>query len=164
MLALALDGVRAPALVEGIVRWLARTNFLLAAFNLVPAAPLDGGRVLQAVLWRRSGDRPSASATAAQAGRAFGLLLVGIGLLDVFAGVGVGGLWFVFLGWFLLVAARTEHASTVLAEAVADGARARTRVLATQLEDASLDPRRHLVGQLCGLELRSARPAIPWLA
>lgn len=163
MLALALDGVRAPALVEGIVRWLAAPTscwprstscLLLLSTAAAYCKPCCGAA-------RATVDRPRPPR---QAGRAFGFLLVGLGLLDVFAGVGVGGLWFVFLGWFLLVAARTEHSSTVLAEAVADGARARTRVLATQLEDASLDPRRHLVGQLCGLELRSARPAIPWLA
>ncbi len=111
VLVLALDSVGAPALVEGMARWLARINLLLAAFNLVPAAPLDGGRVLQAVLWWRWGDRVAASVTAAQAGRAFGYVLVGLGLLDVLAGTGLGGLWFVFLGWFLVAAARTEQDS-----------------------------------------------------
>jgi Zn-dependent protease len=111
MLALALDVVDAPALVEGLAGWLAWINFLLAAFNLVPAAPLDGGRVLQAVLWRRNGDRLSASATAARAGRGFGYVMIGLGILDILAGVGVGGLWFVLLGWFLAVASRTEQAS-----------------------------------------------------
>ncbi len=110
ILALALDGAGAPALVEGLAGWLASVNLLLAAFNLVPAAPLDGGRVLQAVLWRRNGDRLSASATAAKAGRGFGYVLIGLGVLDLLTGVGVGGLWFVLLGWFLAAASQTEQA------------------------------------------------------
>lgn len=103
-LALALDSFDAPGLVEGLAWWLARINLLLAAFNLVPAAPLDGGPVLQAVLWRRRGDRLSASATAALAGRALGYVLMGLGVLDLFGGPGMGGLWFVLLGWFLVAA------------------------------------------------------------
>jgi Zn-dependent protease/CBS domain-containing protein len=111
VLALALDGAGAPGLVEGTARWLARANLVLAAFNLIPAAPLDGGRVLQALLWQRRGDRWAASATAAQAGRAFGYLLIGLGVLDAITGVGIGGLWSVLLGWFLVAAARAEQAS-----------------------------------------------------
>ena len=110
VLALAFDLFRAPALIEGTTRWLARINLVLAVFNLVPAAPLDGGRVLQAVLWRRRGDRLAASVTAARAGRAFGYVLMGLGALDIVAGVGTGGLWFVLLGWFLVSAARAEQA------------------------------------------------------
>ncbi len=111
VVALALDGLAAPDLVVAMAAWLARINVILALFNLIPAAPLDGGRVLQAVLWRRSGDRLAASASAARAGRAFGYVLIGVGLVEFSAGIGVGGLWFVFLGWFLLLAARAEQAS-----------------------------------------------------
>ena len=110
-LGLALDGLGAPALIEGMTAWLARINVILAVFNLIPAAPLDGGRVLQAILWSRSGDRLAASATAARAGRGFGYVLIGLGLLQFSAGLGAGGLWFVFLGWFLLMAARAEQVS-----------------------------------------------------
>ena len=110
-LALALDGLGVPALIEGMAAWLARINVILAVFNLIPAAPLDGGRVLQAILWSRSGDRLTASATAARAGRGFGYVLIGLGLLEFSARTGAGGLWFVFLGWFLLMAARAEQVS-----------------------------------------------------
>ncbi len=111
LLAVVLDSLAAPRLVEGMAAWLARINVILAAFNLIPAAPLDGGRVLQAVLWRRRGDRLAASATAARAGRGFAYGLIGLGLFEFSAGIGVGGLWFVFLGWFLLIAARAEQAN-----------------------------------------------------
>ncbi len=110
LLAWGLDGVGAPELMGGMAAWLAWINVIVAVFNLIPAAPLDGGRVLQAFLWRRSGDRLAASATAAGAGRAFGYLLIGLGLFQVSSGVGAGGLWLVFLGWFLLMAARAEQA------------------------------------------------------
>ena len=111
LLGLALDGLGAPGLVGAMAGWLARINVILAVFNLMPAAPLDGGRILQAVLWRRSGDRLAASTTAARAGRAFGYLLIGLGLFEFSLGIGVGGLWFVFLGWFVLMAARAEQLS-----------------------------------------------------
>ncbi len=75
-LAAVLD---AQALVVGAFRWLAAINVALAVFNLMPAAPLDGGRILRAFLWWRRGDRVSAAVTSARAGKAFGFLLVGLG-------------------------------------------------------------------------------------
>lgn len=109
VLSLVLDLAGAPALVAGTAGWLARINVVLAVFNLLPAAPLDGGRLLSALLWKRRGDRLGAAVSAARAGRGLGYLLIAAGLLGVSAGDGVGGLWFVFLGWFLLMAARSEQ-------------------------------------------------------
>jgi len=98
-----LDG-----LTLGVVTWLSVVNIVLAVFNLVPAAPLDGGRILRALLWRAHGDRVRAAVTAARAGRRFGFLLVALGLvLAVFAGQ-VGGIWFVLIGWFIASAATAE--------------------------------------------------------
>lgn len=99
--------------------WLAWMNLLLGAFNLIPAAPLDGGRVLRAVLWRRSGDRAGAGASAARAGQVFAYVLVVLGVLE-FLSAGLIGLWFVFLGWFLLSAARAEETSVVMRGALAN--------------------------------------------
>ena len=107
--ALALGAMGAPELVTGALGWLAFINVLLAVFNLMPAAPLDGGRVLRALVWRRTGNQLRAAITAARAGRAFGYGLVGLGLFGFALGAGIGGLWFVFLGWFLLSAARAEE-------------------------------------------------------
>jgi len=99
--------------------WLAWMNLLLAGFNLVPAAPLDGGRVLRAILWRRSGDRLSAATSAARCGQAFAYGLVVLGLLE-FLAVGIIGLWFVFLGWFLLNAARAEEGAVAMRSSLAN--------------------------------------------
>lgn len=108
--------------VEGVavaaVGWLAWMNLLLGVFNLVPAAPLDGGRVLRAILWRRRGDRASAAAAAARAGEAFGYVLVVVGVLE-FLIVSVFGLWLVFMGWFLLSAARAEQNAVVMRSSLA---------------------------------------------
>lgn len=98
-----------PGLVVAVFQWLALINVVLAVFNLVPAAPLDGGRILRAYLWHRRGDRVGAAITAARAGRVFGFLLVGLGLLELVAGAGLGGLWLVLIGWFLVNAASAEE-------------------------------------------------------
>ena len=108
-LAFLLDKAGAPGLLYGTAAWLARMNLILAAFNLLPAAPLDGGRVLQSYLWWRRGDRLSAAVSAARAGRGMGYALIALGLLQFSTNTGLGGVWLLFLGWFLLVAARSEQ-------------------------------------------------------
>jgi Zn-dependent protease/CBS domain-containing protein len=99
--------------------WLAWMNLFLGGFNLIPGAPLDGGRVLRAILWRSSGDRVRAATTAARAGEGFGYFLVILGVLE-FLTVGLIGLWFAFLGWFLLSAARSEVNAVVMRSSLAD--------------------------------------------
>jgi PDZ domain-containing secreted protein/Zn-dependent protease/CBS domain-containing protein len=97
-----------PVAVVGVTDYLARINLIVLLFNLVPALPLDGGRVLRAWLWRRQGNFEAATATAARAGQLFGVTLIAIGILGFFTGAGAGGLWFAFIGWFLLQAAQGE--------------------------------------------------------
>jgi Zn-dependent protease/CBS domain-containing protein len=93
----------------GVLTWLSVVNVVLAVFNLVPAAPLDGGRVLRALLWRAHGDRLRAAVTAARAGRRFGVLLVCLGVvLVIFAAQG-GGIWLMLIGWFIASAASAEE-------------------------------------------------------
>ncbi|HEX3200513.1 MAG TPA: site-2 protease family protein [Actinomycetes bacterium] len=104
-----LRGAGAPRAVAGVPGWLAWTNLGLALFNLLPGAPLDGGRVLRALLWIRSGDRDRSAQIAARAGRVLGIALVGLGIFQIFSGLGASGLWIAFIGWFLGGAARAEE-------------------------------------------------------
>jgi Zn-dependent protease/CBS domain-containing protein len=97
-------------LLAAVVAWLAAINLVLGVFNLVPGAPLDGGRILAALLWQRSGDRHRAAATASTVGQAVAFALVALGLLTFVSGDSVGGLWLILIGWFLLTAARAEQA------------------------------------------------------
>ena len=105
--ALAGDHLGWPDPLQGVVDYLARLNIVLLAFNLVPALPLDGGRVLRSWLWRRQRSFIAATRSAARAGQAFGLMLIAIGLLGLFGG-GPGGIWLAFLGWFMLQGAQAE--------------------------------------------------------
>jgi Zn-dependent protease len=97
-----------PAAVDGVVFWLGYINLILLAFNMLPALPLDGGRVLQAGLWARKRDFGAATRTAAGLGRLFGQALIAWGLLVAILGGAIGGLWLAFIGWFLLMAADAE--------------------------------------------------------
>jgi Zn-dependent protease len=80
-------------------------NALLAVFNLMPGFPLDGGRVFRALVWRITGDPAKATRWAAAAGRWFGYLLMAFGALQLFGGAVLGGMWLIFIGWFLQNAA-----------------------------------------------------------
>jgi len=94
--------------IPAALGWLAVMNGLLAVFNMLPGAPLDGGRVLRAALWRRNGDRNQAGLTAARAGRVTGALIAATGLADLLATASPGGLWLILIGLFLLSAADAE--------------------------------------------------------
>lgn len=96
-----------PSLAGAGLIWLGVVNAAMAVFNLLPALPLDGGRVLQAVLWARSGDRHRATIRAAGLGRLVGWLLVGLGLYQFLSGAGAG-LWTAMIGWFVVTSARAE--------------------------------------------------------
>lgn len=102
------SGLAGEGLTLEVLRWLAIINLALAVFNLAPASPLDGGRILRALLWWRRGDRTSAALTAARAGRLFGFLLVGLGVVQLLLVPGIGGLWLVLIGFFIANAAATE--------------------------------------------------------
>ena len=107
---LATTGAGGGGLPADVFSWLWKINLLLAAFNLIPAAPLDGGRILRAALWRLWADRIRATIAAARAGRAFGLLLVATGVgLAMFTTGGFFWLWPAVLGWFLYSAAGVEE-------------------------------------------------------
>lgn len=94
-----------PVLVAGIT-WLGIVNIIMAVFNMVPALPLDGGRVLQAALWKRNGNQHEATISAATLGRYIGFALIAFGLWQ-FLGGG-SGLWTALIGWFVASSARAE--------------------------------------------------------
>jgi len=95
--------------LEGTFGYLAWTNLLLAAFNLVPGFPLDGGRLLRAAIWKATGSLARATRIASMAGQAVGWLLVAAGVVWLLAGDLAGGIWFAFIGWFLVQAARSSY-------------------------------------------------------
>jgi Zn-dependent protease len=105
-------------LVAQVLTWLWEINLLLAVFNLIPAAPLDGGRILRSGLWRAWHDRIRSAVAAARAGRVFGALLIAVGLLE-FALGGYLGLWPALLGWFLYAAAGAEERNAQVRAGVA---------------------------------------------
>jgi len=104
----ALWGAPGPGAVAGAVfAWLGRINMILAAFNVVPGFPLDGGRVLRGAIWAATGNFERATGIAAKCGSLFAYGLMSLGAVSaLFGGEIVSGLWLVFIGWFLLSAAR----------------------------------------------------------
>lgn len=94
-------------LLSATLFWIGGLNAVLGIFNLLPGAPLDGGRLLHAWLWKRSGDRSRATVGASKAGRVVGLIVIAVGAVEFLAG-NFGGLWTAFIGWFLYGAASQE--------------------------------------------------------
>jgi CBS domain-containing protein len=95
----AVTGLGAP--VSGVAEYLSFINVALAVFNLVPGFPLDGGRVFRAIAWHFTRDRAKATRWAVFGGRAFGTFLMVLGAAQALMGAPLGGLWLVFIGWFL---------------------------------------------------------------
>jgi Zn-dependent protease/CBS domain-containing protein len=113
-----------PSAIDGVVSWLGYINLSLLVFNLIPAPPLDGGRVLHSVLWRARGDFVWATRVAANVGRAFGYLLIAGGVAMFIFQSSFSGAWLAFLGWFLLNAA-TAEARYLLTQQALNGLRVR---------------------------------------
>lgn len=96
--------------------WLGYVNFALAIFNMIPGFPMDGGRVLRAIVWWITGNAARATRIASVTGQflAFGFII--FGLFQFFGGAGFGGLWIAFIGWFLLTAAKASYVQNELTE------------------------------------------------
>jgi Zn-dependent protease/CBS domain-containing protein len=98
-----------PALADDLLGWLAFVNVALALFNLVPAFPLDGGRLLSSWFWWRSGSRQRGVHSAVRIGRVFAYLMIAFGVFELFTGQALSGIWIAFVGWFLLSAGSSEE-------------------------------------------------------
>ena len=99
-----------------MLMWLGYINVALAAFNMIPGFPLDGGRVLRAAVWWATGDANRATRVAAGVGQFVALGFIMLGIWRFFGGAGIGGLWIAFIGWFLLEASRASAAQVEITE------------------------------------------------
>jgi Zn-dependent protease/CBS domain-containing protein len=115
-LGFALTGTGLPAWV---IQYLARINAILVVFNIIPGFPLDGGRVLRALLWGIWNDLSLATRTACAVGSGFGLLITTLGFLALIASVSpVLGIWYIFIGWFLRQLARTSYRQAIVRDSL----------------------------------------------
>lgn len=105
-------GVLEP--VRLMLFWLGYINLALCLFNLIPGYPMDGGRVLRALLWWRTGNMDRATRNAARVGQLMGMFFIVFGILTYFHAGGFGSLWIAFIGWFILQAARESALESVL--------------------------------------------------
>jgi Zn-dependent protease/CBS domain-containing protein len=105
-----------PNAVDGTVLWVGYMNAVVLVFNLIPALPLDGGRILHSGLWAWRDDLVWATGVGAAIGRGFGILMIGAGIASFVFGVAAGGLWLAFVGWFLNMAAQAEAQQVIARE------------------------------------------------
>ena len=101
-----------------VIAWLASINLLVLVFNLLPAFPLDGGRIARAIAWWRTGNRASATRFAATLGRIFAYLMMGLGGLLILSGDLISGIWLIFVGFILNGSARGAIAQTQVADRI----------------------------------------------
>jgi Zn-dependent protease/predicted transcriptional regulator len=116
--ALALSGVAWPVQVVGVFAYLAWINWLLALFNLIPAFPLDGGRVLRAAVWHFKGDFRRATKIASTIGAGFGILMMAFALYQLLTGYLISALWYFMLGMFLRNASQASYQQALLRSAL----------------------------------------------
>jgi Zn-dependent protease/predicted transcriptional regulator len=115
-----LETLNAPIPVYGTLHYLAIINGLLAAFNIIPAFPLDGGRVLRSAIWNKTQSLKSATRISSRIGSVFGFVLIFLGLVFVIRGNLIGGIWWFVIGIFLSNAARSSY-QQVLVRSVLEG-------------------------------------------
>jgi len=105
---------------HAVISYLAMINAVLLIFNMIPGFPLDGGRVLRAIWWMKTGDMPRATMVASRIGRGFAMILIISGVLQIAAGNFTGGLWAVFIGFFLQNAAQSGYQDMLMKRVLKD--------------------------------------------
>jgi Zn-dependent protease/predicted transcriptional regulator len=105
--------------VNGVLQYLMVINFVLAGFNLLPAFPLDGGRVLRSILWGVKGNLRWATRIASGLGSAIGIFLIVFGVLNFISGNYIGGIWYFLIGMFIRTASQTSYSQLLLRKALA---------------------------------------------
>lgn len=100
--------------LTAMLSWLGYINFGLAIFNMIPGYPMDGGRILRALVWWKTGDLDRATRSAIRGGQIVATIFILIGIVGYFRGAGLSGLWIAFIGWFLLQAARESYMEITL--------------------------------------------------
>jgi CBS domain-containing protein len=103
-----------PEHYSGIFGYLALINWVVAGFNLIPAFPLDGGRILRSAIWKWKGNLRSATRWASNAGNVFGIALIVLGVISILTGNVVGGVWYVIIGMFLRGSAQMSYKQLVM--------------------------------------------------
>lgn len=106
--------------VSSVLMYLSLINLILAVFNLIPAFPMDGGRILRSILWHLKKDLRWATQTAANGGSIFGFVLMGLGLLNILTGYLVGGLWYFVIGMFIRFVAQNSYRQLMVRNALKD--------------------------------------------
>ncbi|UCF71852.1 MAG: site-2 protease family protein [Deltaproteobacteria bacterium] len=114
----AVQGVSEP--IAALAQYLSFINFVLAGFNMVPGFPLDGGRVLRAILWRVTGNLRRATRIASTTGQALAFLLILLGVLQILMGLFFNGLWTALIGWFIHSAATRGYRQVLVKEMLRD--------------------------------------------
>jgi Zn-dependent protease/predicted transcriptional regulator len=108
----------AQTAATGVLVWLGYINIALAVFNMIPGFPLDGGRVLRAIVWAINKNADRSTRVAARVGQFVAFLFILDGIWQFFSGAGFGGLWIAFIGWFLMDAAKTSYADVEITAAL----------------------------------------------
>ncbi|MFZ0034661.1 MAG: site-2 protease family protein [Sedimentisphaerales bacterium] len=104
---------------NGVLGYLAWINLILAGFNLVPAFPLDGGRILRSILWAVKHNLRWATHIASSLGSAFGILLIVLGVINFIGGNFIGGLWYFLIGMFVRSASQMSYRQLIIRKALA---------------------------------------------
>jgi Zn-dependent protease/CBS domain-containing protein len=142
--------------IGSVLGWLGSINLALAVFNLIPGYPLDGGRVLRALLWAVHKDGERATRIASRVGQVVAGLFIAGGLLQFVLGAGISGLWLALIGWFLMMGASASYSQLSIATALRD-----VRVADVMTDDcATIDARTTIAEIVDDILLRTGRRCV----